>query len=142
MNLVPRDRLFDLDKIFDEFWTPESRGLSSENAFFAPRVDIHELDGHYEITAEIPGLKREEIDVTVNDGVLTISAEKDEEDKEEKEGKVIRRERRYGKFLRSFNLGSDVHEEDISGKFEDGVLTLSIPKMEEKSPIQKRIEIN
>lgn len=142
MNLVPRDRLFDLDKIFDEFWTPESRGLSSENAFFAPRVDIHELDGHYEITAEIPGLKREEIDVTVNDGVLTISAEKNEEDKEEKEGKVIRRERRYGKFLRSFNLGSDVHEEDISGKFEDGVLTLSIPKMEEKSPIQKRIEIN
>ena len=142
MNLVPRDRLFDLDKIFDEFWTPESRGLSSENAFFAPRVDIHELDGHYEITAEIPGLKREEIDVTVNDGVLTISAEKNEEDKEEKEGKVIRRERRYGKFLRSFNLGSDVHEKDISGKFEDGVLTLSIPKMEEKSPIQKRIEIN
>ena len=87
-------------------------------------------------------LKKEDINVTLNDGVLTISAETSKEDKEEKEGRVIRSERRYGKYLRSFNLGSDIHQEDIGGKFENGVLTLSIPKRPEKTPVERRIDIN
>ena len=78
----------------------------------------------------------------MNDGILTLEAENTQEDKEEKEGRVIRQERRYGKFMRSFNLGGDVHEEDIEASFADGVLKLKAPKLAEKPPVRRRIEIN
>lgn len=142
MNLIPRDRFFDLDKFFDDFWSPQHRMMSEGDMFFTPRVDIHEKDKHYEITAEIPGLKKEDIHLTLEDGVLTLTAESSKDDKEEKEGKVIRRERRYGKYMRSFNVGNDVTEKDIAAGFENGVLKLTIPKVEEKAPVQKRIQIS
>ena len=65
-----------------------------------------------------------------------------QEDKEEKEGKVIRQERRYGKFMRTFNLGSDVQEGDIKANFKDGVLTLTAPKKEEQVKASHRIDIH
>ena len=74
-------------------------------------------------------------------GVLTLEAEARQESKEEDNGKVLRQERRYGKLLRSFNLGGDVHEEDISASFEDGVLALRAPKLREIPPRERRIEI-
>ena len=110
--------------------------------FFAPRVDIKDVDEHYEITAELPGVAKEDIHVHVKDGILTLEAETTQEDKEEKEGKVIRQERRYGKFMRSFNLGTDVHEADIKASFTDGILTLQAPKLVEKPIERRRIEID
>ncbi len=135
MSLIPRKSLFDIDRFFEDQWP----GLSESDMgnFFAPRVDIKEADDHYEITAELPGVAKEDIHVHVKDGILTLEAEASQEDKEEKEGKVIRQERRYGKYLRSFNLGSDVHEEDIKASFKDGVLKLQAPKLVEK-PVQRR----
>ena len=135
MSLIPRKSLFDIDRFFEDQWP----GLSESDMgnFFAPRVDIKEADDHYEITAELPGVAKEDIHVHVKDGILTLEAEASQEDKEEKEGKVIRQERRYGKYLRSFNLGSDVHEEDIKASFKDGVLKLQAPKLAEK-PVQRR----
>lgn len=141
MNLVPRDRFLDLDKFFSDFWSPQNSMMDSGDVFFTPRVDIHDEDKQYVISAEMPGLKKDDIHLTLEDGVLTISAETSKEDKEEKKGKVIRSERRYGKYMRSFNVGKDVTEKDISAAFEDGVLKLSIPKVEEKAPVQKRIQI-
>ena len=139
MALVPRRNMFDVDRFFDDFWAPSSE--SQAGTFFAPRVDIREADGHYEITAELPGVDRDDIHVHVKDGILTLEAETTQEDKEEKEGKVIRQERRYGKFMRSFNLGNDVHEADIKASFKDGVLKLEAPKLVERPPERRRIEI-
>ena len=140
MSLIPRKSMFDLDRFFEDQWP----GLSESDIgnFFAPRVDIKEADNHYEITAELPGVAKEDIHVHVKDGILTLEAEASQEDKEEREGKVIRQERRYGKYLRSFNLGSDVHEEDIKASFKDGVLKLQAPKLVEKPAERRRIAID
>ena len=140
MSLVPRNNLFDIDRFFNDFWAPATIEPRAES-FFAPRVDIREIDDHYEITAELPGVKKEDIQVHVKEGVLTIQAETIQEDKEDKEGRVIRQERRYGKFLRSFNLGKDVQESDIVASFTDGVLKLQAPKVVEKEAERRRIEI-
>jgi HSP20 family protein len=140
MSLVTRSNLFDIDRFFGDSWPQqyESRGGS----FFAPRVDIKEANNHYEITAELPGVAKEDIHIHVKEGLLTLEAETRQEDKEEREGKVIRQERRYGKFMRSFNLGADVQESDIKASFKDGVLKLEAPKMVEKSAERRRISVD
>ena len=138
MSLIPRNSLFDFDRFFSDAWPAAE---SQTPTFFAPRVDIAEAEGHYEITAELPGVDRKDIHVHVKDGVLTLEAESSREDKEEKEGRVIRQERRYGKFMRSFNLGADVSESDIRANFKDGVLTLEAPKAAVQEPERRRIEV-
>lgn len=140
MSLVPRNNLFDIDRFFSDAWPQVAASQASE--FFAPRVDIKEADGHYEITAELPGVAKEDIHVHVKDGVLTLEAEINQEDKEEKEGKVIRQERRYGKYMRSFNLGQDIKEADIKASFKDGVLKLQAPKAVPVEPERRRIEVD
>ena len=140
MSLIPRNNLFDIDRFFNDSWPQAVE--SQTGTFFAPRVDIKDVDDHYEITAELPGVAREHIHVHVKDGILTLEAETSSEDKEEKGGKVIRQERRYGKFMRSFNLGADVQETDIKASFKDGVLTLEAPKAVEKEPERRRIEVH
>lgn len=138
MNLVPRRSLFDLDDLFDA-WGP-LRGEGGRNAF-APRVDIKDKKDCYEITAELPGVKKEDLHVTLRNGMLTIEAETRQEDKEEKDGKLIRQERRYGRFLRSFDVGNEVQESEISATFADGVLKLTAPKHQPKAPEARRIEV-
>jgi HSP20 family protein len=140
MSLIPRDSLFDIDRFFNDFWAPATREQSG-GSFFSPRVDIREKDNHYEISAELPGVDKKDIHVHVHNGLLTIEAELEQEDKEEKEGRILRQERRYGRFQRSFNLGGDVHEEDIKAQFKDGVLTLEAPKVKPETPVQRRIEV-
>jgi len=140
MNLIPRNNIFDLDRFFNDSWSnlPEAQ----TGTFFAPRVDIKEAGDHYEITAELPGVDKKDIHVHVKDGILTLEAESTKEEQEKKKGKVIRQERRYGKFMRSFNLGADVQESDIKASFKDGVLTLEAPKIVEKVQERRRIEIS
>ena len=140
MTLIPRNNLFDIDRFFNDSWM--QTGEQQAGTFFAPRVDIKEAGDHYEITAELPGVDKKDIHVHVKDGILTLEAESSKEEKEEKKGKIIRQERRYGKFMRSFNLGGDISESDIKASFKDGVLTLEAPKLVEKAPERRRIEIN
>lgn len=141
MALIPRSSLFDLDRIFDDFYAPMRQEGRELDTFFSPRVDIKENKDHYEITAELPGVKKEDLHLSLEEGVLTIEAETRQENKEEKEGKVIRQERRYGKYSRSFNLGSGIHEADITAEFEDGILTVKAPKIPEVAPQKRRIEV-
>lgn len=140
MSLIPRSNLFDIDRLLGDTWPMSYE--SQRNTFFAPRVDIEETGEGYEITAELPGVSRENIQVHVRDGVLTLEAETSRESKEEKAGKLLRQERRYGKYMRSFNLGMDIHEEDIKASFKDGVLTLAAPKRVAKEPERRRIEVS
>jgi HSP20 family protein len=140
MSLIPRNNLFDFDRFFNDSW-PQT-GDSQAATFFAPRVDIKEAGDHYEITAELPGVDKKDIQVHVRDGILTLEAETTKESKEEKEGKIIRQERRYGKFMRSFNLGADISETKIKATFKDGVLKLEAPKVAEKVQERRRIEVS
>lgn len=146
MSLIPRNNLhnslFDFDNLFDHLWGGNMPETTLSNDTFSPRIDVREKGKHYEISAELPGVNKDDVSVTLDNGVLTIAAETHQEDKEEKEGKVIRQERRYGKFMRTFNLGSDVQESDIQANFKDGVLTLTAPKKEEQVTASHRIDIH
>lgn len=114
---------------------PESRMDTGNIA-----VDIHETDTDYSVKADFPGLDKDEIDVSVDNNVLTISAEHKEEAQKKDGSRIIRQERRIGKYSRSFNLGKNIDESSIKAEFENGVLTLQIPKGD-VAPAKKQIPI-
>lgn len=114
------------------------RNLNMTGADWAPRADISETDAEFCITAEVPGIKREDVKIDIDDHVLSIRGENKQE-KEEKGKKFLRIERYYGSFNRSFSLPENVNEDKIEAVFKDGMLTLTIPKTEVKKP--KAIEI-
>lgn len=142
MSLIPRDSLFNFDNMFENFFSPTKMMLESGEGFFSPRVDIREGKKHYILSAELPGVKKDDLTVTLDNGQLTIEAVTQQEEKEEKEGRIVRQERRYGRFVRSFNLGGDVQEKDIDASFKDGILTLKVPRVEERVPESRRIKIH
>ena len=138
MSLLPRH----FDSIFDDFF-PTARSTADVNdGQMIPRVDIEETEKSFLITADLPGIKKEDIHVELNNGLLTMRAQHEETSEEKREGVVIRRERRTGSYSRSFNVGKGVSEEDISGEFVDGVLKLAVPKAREIEQQAKRIQIN
>ncbi len=141
MNLTPRDTFFDLDKFFDGFYQPSAAGKKS-NSVFNPHVDIHETDDSYELIAELPGISKDNISVAVDDSTLTIEASNEQETTEEKNGRVLRRERRSGKFIRSFNLGQNIDQSAIKANFKDGLLILTIPKIKEEVIKTRKIDIH
>lgn len=138
MSLLPRENFSGFESLFDNFFP--SRVQSEKNPF-SPKVDIHEKDKHYEILADLPGVKKEDINVSLQHGVLSIEATMNDENTEEKDGKVIRRERHSGSFMRSFNVGNTIHQEDINASFENGVLKIVAPKVEEAASNHKKIDI-
>lgn len=116
------------------------REMFEENggAVFAPQVNVAETDDHFEVTADLPGLKAEDVNVELKEGQLWISGEKKEE--KEEQGKTFHRvERRYGQFRRIVPLSGAVKESDVQATFKDGVLTITLPKAEEVKP--KKIAI-
>ena len=142
MKLIPRDKLLDFDEIVEQFFNTSQDMGESRSGFFTPRVDIHERKDHYEVSAEMPGIRKEDLEVTLEDGVLTIEAEINQTIPQDKDSRVLRQERRYGKFSRSFNLGEGIEEKDIDATFKDGVLSLTVPKVEHKKPVSHRIQIH
>ncbi|MAR91088.1 MAG: heat-shock protein [Pseudomonadales bacterium] len=114
----------------------------ADEAFNMPATDISESDTEYTITAELPGIKKSDINVALHDGVLSIEATNKSEH-EEKGDKQIRSERRYGRFVRRFTLGDNVDESSVQALFEDGVLKLVVKKTEpQAAPQPKNIPIN
>jgi HSP20 family protein len=105
---------------------------------FTPSLNISETDGEYEVSAELPGLKSDEVTVEFKDGNLWISGEKKEESEEK--GKTFHRiERRHGEFRRMIQLPGTVDEEKVEAKFDNGVLKINVPKSEKVKP--KRIPV-
>jgi HSP20 family protein len=122
---------------------PVRRGNGHEEitlADWSPLADITEDDKEYLIRAELPDLKREDVKVTVENGVLTISGERKME-KEEKGKKYHRVERAYGSFARSFTLPEDSAAEKIQAEFKDGILTVHLPKNEKARPKQIEVKV-
>ncbi|MGF1510961.1 MAG: Hsp20/alpha crystallin family protein [Myxococcota bacterium] len=106
---------------------------------WSPSCDISETDKTYEIQAELPGVKKENVNVALEDGVLRISGERKEE-KEETKAKIHRRELFHGSFARSFTMPSDADQEHIKASFKDGILHVQIGKS--KSKASKSVQIN
>jgi HSP20 family protein len=128
-----------LNRMFSRPALPPTNGKETMVvADWAPSVDVSETDGEYQIKAEIPDVKKEDVKVTVEDGVLTIQGERKHE-KEEKGKKYHRVERSYGSFIRSFTLPDLVDEGRVKAEFKDGVLNLQLPKSEKENP--KAIEV-
>ncbi len=129
---------FDIDSMFDNFF-----GDSFMPAIFTGdnqmKVDIKENEKEYIVEADMPGVKKEEINVELNDDRLTIAVERNEEVNEEKEN-YIRRERRCGSYCRNFAV-ENVKNEEIAAKFENGVLSIVLPKKEEEAKKSSKIEI-
>ena len=101
--------------------------------------DIKDTDQGYELTMNMPGVKKEDVKAELKDGYLTIQASTSRNnDEKNKEGKYIRKERYSGTFSRSFYVGDDVKQEDIKAKFEDGTLKLLVPKKEEKPVAEEK----
>ena len=129
--------LWDPESWFDNFFNdfPTLYGSGSQM-----KVDIKENEKDYEIEAELPGVKKDEINIELRDDRLTISVQREEHDEEEKNN-YIRKERRVSSMSRSFYV-SDVKPEDVKAKFENGVLTLTLPKSEDEKKREHRIQIN
>lgn len=103
------------------------------------KTDIREHDDKYEIDIDLPGFKKDEIGVELEDGYLTITAQKSlNKDEEKKQGRYIRRERYAGSMQRSFYVGDALTQEDIKAKYEHGILKLSVPKKEAKAVETKK----
>ncbi len=141
MSLFPRTTLHNLDQFFEHPWSM----LKDEGGKFtslAPRVDVNEKNDSYEIHIDLPGVAKEDIHITLRNGTLIVEAETNTENKEEKGGQIIRQERHHGKFVRSFELGTQVHESDIRASHKNGVLTVTTPKHPKETESQKRITID
>lgn len=117
--------------------------LYGKRAAQVMKTDVNETEAGYEVDIDLPGFKKDEITLSLENGYLIVSAAKGlDQDSKDKKGKVIRQERYAGAMQRSFYVGENVTEEDIKAKFEDGVLKLDIPKKEEaKVPEKKTILI-
>lgn len=143
MPIVRWDPFSDMVQLRDEigrwFEGITEREKSKRSAVWAPNVDIKETDKEIQIKADLPGMKLEDIDVSVDEDQLVIRGERKEE-KEEKDKDYIRVERSYGSFYRSFNIGVPVKSDRINATYKDGVLEITLPKAEAKKP--KRIAIN
>ena len=126
--------LFDQDFFDDFFSTPFFK-----NDAKVMRTDVREEDGNYLMEIDVPGFKKEEISVSLEDGYLKVVAKK-EETNESQEKNYIRRERHFGSCARSFYVG-DLAEDEIVAKFEDGILHLTFPKESKKEEVKKQIII-
>ena len=135
MPSIFRENLF--DDWFDFQW-PDFRDMDkAEKKLYGRRAgrlmktDVHEQKDHYEIDMDLPGFKKDEIRLELEDGYLTGSADKAlQQENNDDKGKLIRQERYTGSMQRSFYVGKKVKEEDIKAKFEHGVLSLQVPKEE------------
>jgi len=117
------------------------REMAANSGGWAPYgVDVREDADHLYVEAELPGFKKEEIDITLENQTLTISAERKTEKSEgEKGGDYLLRERRYSRFLRSFTLPPTVDDKSVDAKLNDGLLTITLTKREETKP--RRIQV-
>ncbi len=136
------ENLFDddwMDFPFDRDFWGRKNPLYGKNANKIMKTDIREHDGGYELDVDLPGFKKDEINVELENGYLTISAAKGlDKDEQDKKGKYIRRERYAGAMQRSFYVGDEVTQEDIKARFEDGILRVSIPKKDPQAVETKK----
>lgn len=134
--------LDEMDKMFGK-WMSNQGDYSSNEFGWVPPVDIIERKDGIVVKAEVPGLEKDNFKVSVEDGVLTLSGEKKVEiDEKDKDQNFHRSERVYGSFSRSFTLPSNVDQKNVSAKYRNGVLEVTLPKSEESKARQIQIDVS
>ena len=128
----------DMDKVFNQFFCRPYEGTDFQEVDWSPRVDILEKENEFLLRSELPGMKKDDIKITMLDNILTIKGEKSGEVKEENKNFHLC-ERHYGKFTRSFRLPNPIEAKKIEASMKEGILTITLPKSEEAKP--KEIEI-
>ncbi|MHB8454910.1 MAG: Hsp20/alpha crystallin family protein [Acidiferrobacterales bacterium] len=128
------------DNLFEGFFHPMRWNEEPVNEGLVPRLDVVENDNEFVVHAEMPGLRKDDIHITLEDGVLTIEAEAKSEVEEKDGSRIVRQERRYGRYVRSLRLGKEVDERKVNANYRDGVLELTLPKAEEVKP--RKINVN
>ena len=122
------------ENLFNDDWMdfgfPEvEKALYGKHASHEMKTDVRETDSGYEVDIDLPGFKKDEINIQLDNGYLSISAAKGlDKDEQDKEGKYIRKERYAGSMSRSFYIGNAITQDDIKAKYESGILRLSVPK--------------
>ena len=139
--LTPFDKMFDqmVESQFPD--VVKSVGVKPYGNTAYPKVNVYEYNDKVGIVAEIPGLNKKQLDVSVEDGMLTISGDKHGSLIEEQGAKVIRKELKQSSFKRSFELGELLDRDNISANFKDGILSVSIPKIEPEQPKKHSVKI-
>ena len=139
--LTPFDRMFDqvINAQFPEI--EKQIGVKPYQGTAYPKVNVYEWDTKIGVIAEIPGLSKKDLSVEVTDGILTISGDKHKLF-DVGDAKVIRRELKESSFKRQFELGEELDGKNISAKFEDGILSIEIPKIEPETPKTNKVKIS
>ncbi len=147
MNLIRLDRFGDVDTLFNRLlpdtlmrWPRLASGGGAGKFEWTPSADISEVEKEYLIRAELPAVKKEDVQVLFNDGVITIKGERHQQ-KEDKNEKYHRTENFYGSFERSFSLPENVNADAIRCESKDGMLTVHIPKTETAAQKPKQIKV-
>ncbi len=154
-NFQTRSSIFG-ENLFDDFFgdfpfyyddramKDAEKKLYGHKANHVMKTDIKEMNNGYELIVDLPGFKKDEVHAALENGYLTISAEKglDKDEKEKETGRYIRRERYAGACSRSFYVGKEVHQDDIKAEFKHGILTLFVPKKEAKPAVEQKHSIS
>ncbi|GAA6133808.1 Hsp20/alpha crystallin family protein [Oceaniserpentilla sp. 4NH20-0058] len=141
MKLSTWDPFAEMDAVLSRYRPQVSKANTEamKQADWYPSVDVSESDENFHVHADLPGVKKEDMSISVNEGVLTVSGKR-ESRHEETNNKLHRVERSYGSFTRSFTLPDNVNAKSINASFEEGVLNIDIPKSNEEKP--KRIQVD
>jgi HSP20 family protein len=135
-ELSPLNRLATLrdefDRLFDFSWPSRDTGLLGG---WSPALDVFDDKDNLVVTLEVPGIKKDDIEISLHDGMLTVSGERKDE-REQTEGQAFRSERYFGKFQRSLSLPTAVDAGKVKANYKDGILTIHLPKAEEAKPKQ------
>ena len=143
MYLVKRNPRVDwtpryVDRYFRDFWNNSLSDLEQDSTVWSPQVDVKETNEAYELLADLPGLSKKDINISLHDNVLTVKGERKTAEKSEDEDRYYA-ERTFGSFSRSFRLQHKVEQKDIRAEYKDGVLKVVLTKSEEAQP--RSIEI-
>ncbi|WP_033067715.1 Hsp20/alpha crystallin family protein [Thalassospira australica] len=142
-TLISRDVDRMIGSIFGHHATPST--ASSEEGdvaknWLSPSIDVFDAEDHVELTAELPGVEQDDVDVEVLEGVLTITGEKKTTRESNEGARVV--ERTYGSFKRSFRLNDNIDADNITASFKNGVLLLTLPKVAEQKPEPRKIAVS
>lgn len=144
MNMTVWDPIREMEALLDRYSRSPRKNMAGQGSAleagdWMPTVDISETDQEFVVRAELPGVDKENVTVTLDNGILTIKGEKKTETKDEKQHRV---ECSYGSFVRSFTLPQNVDTEKVEAGYKNGILNLTIPKLEIAKPKQIEVQVN
>jgi HSP20 family protein len=132
----------DFDRAFDGFFHPLRWVEETRSDANVPAMDIKEREDDYVVRTDLPGVRKEDVSVTLENGLLTITAERRNEEAQKEGDREIRREARYGRYARSLRLGTQINEKGVKANYRDGVLELVLPKAEEVKPRKISVDVS